>query len=172
VNVVRPPFSAASCATLSHGQKQWLEIGMLLMQDRQLLLVDEPVALNQFYGGSHTLWDIDMEVPKGSCTCLMGRNGMGKTTLLKCIIRASRRERPTHPRQGTPGGVGQDRGSDGRSCANSFDGLSTDMSAPPTLPIACRHSIGFDSRLRGDFDFCCAEFPNSTSAIPPSAAFL
>ena len=30
--------------TLSHGQKQWLEIGMLLMQNPQLLLVDEPVA--------------------------------------------------------------------------------------------------------------------------------
>jgi urea transport system ATP-binding protein len=29
---------------LSHGQRQWLEIGMLLMQDPQLLLVDEPVA--------------------------------------------------------------------------------------------------------------------------------
>jgi urea transport system ATP-binding protein len=29
---------------LSHGQKQWLEIGMLLMQSPQLLLVDEPVA--------------------------------------------------------------------------------------------------------------------------------
>ena len=43
-------------------------------------------GLNQFYGGSHTLWDIDMSVPEGSCTCLMGRNGMGKTTLLKCIM--------------------------------------------------------------------------------------
>jgi urea transport system ATP-binding protein len=43
-------------------------------------------GLNQFYGGSHTLWDIDMSVPQGSCTCLMGRNGMGKTTLLKCIM--------------------------------------------------------------------------------------
>jgi urea transport system ATP-binding protein len=42
--------------------------------------------LNQFYGGSHTLWDLDMTVTKGSCTCLMGRNGMGKTTLLKCIM--------------------------------------------------------------------------------------
>jgi urea transport system ATP-binding protein len=30
--------------TLSHGQKQWLEIGMLLIHDRQLLLLDEPVA--------------------------------------------------------------------------------------------------------------------------------
>jgi len=42
--------------------------------------------VNQFYGGSHTLWDLDMTVPRGSCTCLMGRNGMGKTTLLKCIM--------------------------------------------------------------------------------------
>jgi urea transport system ATP-binding protein len=43
-------------------------------------------ALNQFYGGSHTLWDIDLNVPAGSRMCLMGRNGMGKTTLLKCIM--------------------------------------------------------------------------------------
>ena len=43
-------------------------------------------ALNQFYGGSHTLWDVDLHVQKGSRTCLMGRNGMGKTTLLKCIM--------------------------------------------------------------------------------------
>ena len=43
-------------------------------------------ALNQSYGGSHTLWDVDLDVPQGSRTCLMGRNGMGKTTLLKCIM--------------------------------------------------------------------------------------
>jgi urea transport system ATP-binding protein len=43
-------------------------------------------ALNQFYGGSHTLWDVDLTVSSGSRMCLMGRNGMGKTTLLKCIM--------------------------------------------------------------------------------------
>jgi urea transport system ATP-binding protein len=43
-------------------------------------------GLNQFYGGSHTLWDIDLAVPVGSRMCVMGRNGMGKTTLLKCIM--------------------------------------------------------------------------------------
>lgn len=36
--------SARVAGTLSHGQKQWLEIGMLLMQKPQLLLLDEPVA--------------------------------------------------------------------------------------------------------------------------------
>ncbi|HEY2018702.1 MAG TPA: urea ABC transporter ATP-binding subunit UrtE [Bryobacteraceae bacterium] len=46
----------------------------------------EVKALNQFYGGSHTLWDVDLTVPAGSRMCLMGRNGMGKTTLLKCIM--------------------------------------------------------------------------------------
>ncbi len=43
-------------------------------------------GLNQFYGGSHTLWDVEMNVNAGSCLCLMGRNGVGKTTLLKCIM--------------------------------------------------------------------------------------
>ena len=40
-------------------------------------------GLNQYYGESHTLWDLGLEVPKGKCTCLMGRNGVGKTTLLQ-----------------------------------------------------------------------------------------
>ncbi len=43
-------------------------------------------GLNQLYGGSHTLWDVDLTVSAGSRTCLMGRNGMGKTTLLKCVM--------------------------------------------------------------------------------------
>ncbi|MFO1352539.1 MAG: urea ABC transporter ATP-binding subunit UrtE [Gammaproteobacteria bacterium] len=43
-------------------------------------------GVNQFYGESHILWDIDLDIPAGSCTCLMGRNGVGKTTLLKAIM--------------------------------------------------------------------------------------
>ncbi len=42
--------------------------------------------LNQYYGQSHTLWDLHLDVPEGQCTVLMGRNGVGKTTLLQCIM--------------------------------------------------------------------------------------
>jgi urea transport system ATP-binding protein len=38
------PLRARVAGSLSHGQKQWLEIGMLLAQEPKLLLVDEPVA--------------------------------------------------------------------------------------------------------------------------------
>jgi len=44
--------------------------------------------LNQFYGQSHTLWDVELDIVEGECTCLMGRNGVGKTTLLNCIMGA------------------------------------------------------------------------------------
>src|SRR6266436_6684134 len=43
-------------------------------------------GLNQFYGGSHTLRGIDLQVPTGTCTALLGRNGVGKTTLLRCLM--------------------------------------------------------------------------------------
>src|SRR5438067_1328756 len=43
-------------------------------------------ALNQYYGGSHILRDVQLSVPKGQCTVLLGRNGVGKTTLLNCLM--------------------------------------------------------------------------------------
>jgi urea transport system ATP-binding protein len=43
-------------------------------------------GVNQFYGESHILWDMDLDVPEGTCTCLMGRNGVGKTTLLRAVM--------------------------------------------------------------------------------------
>lgn len=43
-------------------------------------------GVDQYYGESQALWDLSLEVPTGSCTCLMGRNGVGKTTTLKCIM--------------------------------------------------------------------------------------
>ncbi len=46
----------------------------------------EVARINQYYGESHILWDMSLDVPEGSCTVLMGRNGVGKTTLLKSIL--------------------------------------------------------------------------------------
>ena len=42
--------------------------------------------LNSWYGASHVLQDIGLEVNKGEIVCLIGRNGAGKTTTLKSII--------------------------------------------------------------------------------------
>jgi len=43
-------------------------------------------GLNQYYGGSHILRDVNIEIPKGACTTILGRNGVGKTTLLKSLV--------------------------------------------------------------------------------------
>ena len=42
--------------------------------------------VNQKYGGTQILWDLDLNISKGKITCIMGRNGVGKTTLLKCFM--------------------------------------------------------------------------------------
>ncbi len=42
--------------------------------------------LNVYYGESHVLHDVDMEISQGQIVCLLGRNGVGKTTLLKGIM--------------------------------------------------------------------------------------
>jgi urea transport system ATP-binding protein len=43
-------------------------------------------GLNQYYGQSHTLWDVNLDVEEGSCMCVMGRNGVGKTTLMRVVM--------------------------------------------------------------------------------------
>ena len=43
-------------------------------------------GLNVFYGQSHILRDVDLTVRPGQMVCLIGRNGVGKTTLLKTVI--------------------------------------------------------------------------------------
>ncbi|MDJ0743071.1 MAG: urea ABC transporter ATP-binding subunit UrtE [Xenococcaceae cyanobacterium MO_167.B27] len=42
--------------------------------------------LNVYYGESHILRDVDLNIPCGQMVCLIGRNGVGKTTLLKTIM--------------------------------------------------------------------------------------
>src|SRR6266850_5348590 len=43
-------------------------------------------GLDVAYGESQVLWDVSLQVPDGDVVCLMGRNGVGKTTLLKSIM--------------------------------------------------------------------------------------
>lgn len=43
-------------------------------------------SVNQFYGQNHILWDVDLDLPPGTCTGVLGRPGMGKTTLVNCIM--------------------------------------------------------------------------------------
>lgn len=43
-------------------------------------------GLNVYYGESHILRDVDMTIPSGKMVCLIGRNGVGKTTLLKTVM--------------------------------------------------------------------------------------
>lgn len=42
--------------------------------------------IDQYYGSSHTLRSVSLSVEKGQCMALLGRNGVGKTTLLKCLM--------------------------------------------------------------------------------------
>jgi len=42
--------------------------------------------VNQYYGQSHTLWDVSVDVPDSACLCVLGRNGVGKTTLMQSIM--------------------------------------------------------------------------------------
>src|ERR1700687_4532733 len=90
--------------SLSHGQKQWLEIGMLLAQEPKLLLVDEPVAgmtdvekrqtaqlahasnLDLYYGAAQALRGISLKAEVGKVTCVLGRNGVGKSSLLRALV--------------------------------------------------------------------------------------
>ena len=65
-------------------------------------------GLNTFYGESHILRDVDLSVKSGEMVCLIGRNGVGKTTLLKSLIGLLR------PRSGTM----------------AFDGAQLDRQAP------------------------------------------
>jgi urea transport system ATP-binding protein len=59
-------------------------------------------GLDHYYGGSHALRAIDLGVPAGACTALLGRNGVGKTTLLRCLMGELK------PRNGTIALAGED----------------------------------------------------------------
>ncbi len=65
------------------------------MNNQQSTINNQPITtdlmlqvsnLNVYYGESHILRNVDMSIPSGQMVCLIGRNGVGKTTLLKTIM--------------------------------------------------------------------------------------
>jgi urea transport system ATP-binding protein len=52
-------------------------------RERKMLEIE---TLNQYYGGSHILRNVTMSAPEGKLTVLLGRNGVGKTTLLRTLM--------------------------------------------------------------------------------------
>ena len=42
--------------------------------------------INQYYGGSHILRDVSLQATRGKVSVILGRNGVGKTTMLKCLM--------------------------------------------------------------------------------------
>lgn len=80
-----------------------------------MLRVDK---LNHYYGSSLTLNELSFEVPDGSCTAVLGRNGVGKSTLLKCLMGVLRI----------------------RSGSIAFDGHDITTAAPH---VRARHGIGY-----------------------------
>jgi urea transport system ATP-binding protein len=59
-------------------------------------------GIDQFYGGSQILREVSLEVPTGACTVLLGRNGVGKTTLLRSLMGVVPVKRGTVTFDGTP----------------------------------------------------------------------
>jgi branched-chain amino acid transport system ATP-binding protein len=43
-------------------------------------------GIDTFYGDTHVLWDLSLKVPKGSAVAILGRNGMGKTTIIRSVM--------------------------------------------------------------------------------------
>src|SRR5260370_39791060 len=62
----------------------WNEAGTKRVCGKAAMLKVE--SLNQYYGGSHILRNLSFTLPTGELTVLLGRNGVGKTTLLRCIM--------------------------------------------------------------------------------------
>ena len=42
--------------------------------------------VNTYYGDTHVLWDVSLQVPRGQCVVMLGRNGMGKTTIMRSCM--------------------------------------------------------------------------------------
>lgn len=122
-------------------------------------LLIEASGLNTFYGVSHILHGIDFTVRQGETIGLMGRNGMGKTTLIRSLLGLVR------PRAGVVRVRGEDMthasphaiARRGIAYVPEGRGVFPNLSVRENLVMAARP--GVDGRREWDFDRIMATFP-------------
>ncbi|MDR2240884.1 MAG: ABC transporter ATP-binding protein [Zoogloeaceae bacterium] len=129
----------------------------------ELLL--EASGLHSFYGISHILHGVDFSVARGECIGLMGRNGMGKTTLLKSMLGLVR------PKQGSVKVRGRDVTQTephiiaraGIAYVPEGRGIFPNLTVRENLIMAAR--AGVDGRCEWDFDRVMATFPRLSERL-------
>jgi len=132
----------------------------------------EASGLHSFYGVSHILHGIDFSVARGECIGLMGRNGMGKTTLLKSMLGLVR------PKQGSVKVRGRDMthaaphviARAGIAYVPEGRGIFPNLSVRENLVMAAR--AGVDGRREWDFDRVMATFPRLSERLDNGGAQL
>ena len=128
-------------------------------------LLIEASGLHTFYGVSHILHDIDFTVGKGETIGLMGRNGMGKTTLIRSLLGLVR------PREGTVRVRGEDmtRASPhaiarrGVAYVPEGRGVFPNLSVRENLVMAARPSV--NGSRDWDFERIMATFPRLSERL-------
>jgi branched-chain amino acid transport system ATP-binding protein len=129
----------------------------------ELLL--EASGLHSFYGVSHILHGVDFAVARGECIGLMGRNGMGKTTLLKSMLGLVRpkegavRVRGRDMTQAEPYAIARA----GIAYVPEGRGIFPNLSVRENLVMAARP--GVDGRKEWDFERVMATFPRLAERI-------
>ena len=136
----------------------------------ELLL--EASGLHSFYGVSHILHGVDFHVARGECIGLMGRNGMGKTTLLKSMLGLVRpkegavRVRGKEMTQAAPHAIARA----GIAYVPEGRGIFPNLSVRENLVMAAR--AGVDGRREWDFERVMATFPRLAERIDNGGAQL
>ena len=125
----------------------------------------EATGLHSFYGASHILHGVDFSVARGECVGLMGRNGMGKTNLLKSMLGLVR------PKAGSVKVRGRDMthaaphaiARAGIAFVPEGRGIFPNLTVRENLVMAAR--AGLDGRREWDFDRIMATFPRLAERI-------
>jgi urea transport system ATP-binding protein len=122
-------------------------------------------GLDVAYGESQVLWDVSLSVPAGGVVCLMGRNGVGKTTLLKTVmgLQPARRGRIVFDGVDLVGRRPEERAACGIGYVPQGREIFPNLTVAENLRIGLlgrrRHGTGNGDVPRGDFEEALSLFP-------------